>query len=166
MYRKSRNSRVVRGWSVGAKGMVTQGLNWHQSWNQIQTLHECLCCPICYAHLGTPWHRTVISSRADSNSESRYPPRVSFNSRCRGRLKCDRRRKGSVVQILSVPWSFSILSDKTLVPAKPGFCGTNLQSTSTPHFVLGSDPCGFVSGCSVLSCTYYRFEGIYGQIAR
>jgi len=59
MYRKSRNSRVVRGGGVGAKGMVTKGVNWRQSSNQVQTLHECLCCHICYAHLGTPWHRTV-----------------------------------------------------------------------------------------------------------
>jgi len=60
--RKSRNSCTVSGGGVGAKG--TKGVNWRQSWKQIQTLKECLCCHIYCARLGTPWHRTVAACRA------------------------------------------------------------------------------------------------------
>ena len=54
--RKSRNSRKLSSGGVGAKDMVTKSENWRQSWNQIQTVKECLCCQNFYAHLGTPWH--------------------------------------------------------------------------------------------------------------
>ena len=38
-----------------------------QSWNQIQTLKDCLSCHILGVHLDTPWHRTVTAFRAVSN---------------------------------------------------------------------------------------------------
>ena len=44
-----------------------------QSWNQIQTLKECLCCHIYCAHCCSPMFGTVTVSRAVSNRESRYP---------------------------------------------------------------------------------------------
>jgi len=82
--RKSRNSWRVSGGGVGAHGQLTRGANWRQSYNQIQTLKECLCYHIYCAHLGTPcWHRTVTASRAVSDRESRYPPRVVLRKRTR-----------------------------------------------------------------------------------
>jgi len=49
------NRRRVSGRGVGAEGMVTKSTNWHkpESWNQIQTLKDCLYCHIyCAQPLG------------------------------------------------------------------------------------------------------------------
>jgi len=67
---KSRNSRRVWGGGVGAKGVVKTGINWHQSWNQIQTLKACFGCQIYCAQLGPPWATIVEAFRAVSNRES------------------------------------------------------------------------------------------------
>jgi len=73
--------RRVSGDGVGAKGIVAKGENWCESWNQIQTLKECLCCQIYCAYLGAPWCKIVGASRAVSNRESRYPPTSFANGR-------------------------------------------------------------------------------------
>jgi len=49
---KSRNSRWASVGDVGTEGIMTKGADWRKSWNQIQTLKECLCCHIYCAHLG------------------------------------------------------------------------------------------------------------------
>jgi len=66
-----RNSHKLS--SSGEQGQVTQGINWRKSWNQMQTLKDCLCCHICCAQLETSWDAIVGASRAVSNRESRYP---------------------------------------------------------------------------------------------
>jgi hypothetical protein len=68
--RKSRNSRWSSVGDVGAEGIMTKGTNWRESWNQIQTLKERLCCHIYCAHLGIPWHQIVGVYRAVSSRES------------------------------------------------------------------------------------------------
>jgi len=59
---KSTKSRRMGGGGVGATGMVTKGINWRQSWNQIQTLKECLCCHIFCAQVGAPCSKIVGAS--------------------------------------------------------------------------------------------------------
>jgi len=66
---------VVEWWGCGSTRTVDSGLKWDQSWNQILTLKECLCCHIYCAHLGTPWYQIVGDSSTFSNRESRYPLR-------------------------------------------------------------------------------------------
>ena len=71
--RKSRNICRLNGGGVRAHGHFTQGANWRQSQNHIQTLKECLCCHTYCAHLGTPWYQIVGACRAVSDWKSRYP---------------------------------------------------------------------------------------------
>ena len=82
---KSRNSRSVSGGSVGAEGMVTNLPNCASTSNQIQTLKDCLCCHSYWAHLGTPWQRTITASRAVSDRESWYPRQ---KTECRANIHC------------------------------------------------------------------------------
>ena len=65
--RTSRNSLQVSGGGVGVQGQWTRGINWHQSWNQIQTLKDCLSCHIYCAQLGVPWDKMDGWSRAVSS---------------------------------------------------------------------------------------------------
>ena len=69
---KSRNSWRVSGGGVGTGGMVINCKNWRKSWNQIQTLKDCLCCHIYCAQLGTPGNAIVVASCVVSNRESWY----------------------------------------------------------------------------------------------
>jgi len=59
---KSRNSPLLSGGGVGAKGILTKGINWCQSWNQIRTLKECRCYHIYCAQLGQSWFTIVGAS--------------------------------------------------------------------------------------------------------
>jgi len=72
--RKSRNSCRLNGRGYECIGTVDSGPKWAQSWNQIQTLTECLGCHIYCAQLEPPWVTIVGASRAVPNRESRYPP--------------------------------------------------------------------------------------------
>jgi len=57
----------------GSTQTVDSGLEWAQSWNQIQTLKECFSVTNIVLTFGTLMHSSVIASRAVSNKESRYP---------------------------------------------------------------------------------------------
>ena len=48
-------------------------LKWAQSWNQIKTFKECLCCHIYWVRWCTPLYRTVTAFCTVFNRESRYP---------------------------------------------------------------------------------------------
>jgi len=69
---KSRNSRRMSCGGVAAQGQLTRSVNWWKSWNQIQTLKDCLCCHIYCLQLGAPWGKIVGASRAVSNRECWY----------------------------------------------------------------------------------------------
>jgi len=71
--RKSRNSCRVNCRGCGCMRTVDSGPKCAQSWNQIQTLKECLCCHNYCAQFEPRWAILVLASRAVSNSESRYP---------------------------------------------------------------------------------------------
>ena len=53
---KSRNKLLSERWGDERTRTVDAGPKCAQSWNQIQTLKECLCFHIYCAHLGTPWY--------------------------------------------------------------------------------------------------------------
>jgi len=64
---------VSERWGRGCIGTFDSGPKCAQSWNQIQTLKDCLFCHIYCANLGKPWHRTVTTSCTVSNRKSRCP---------------------------------------------------------------------------------------------
>jgi len=70
---KSRNSCRVNGRGCACIGTVDSRRNFTQSYNQIQTLKECLCCHIYCAHHWPRLAAIVTASCAVSNRESRYP---------------------------------------------------------------------------------------------
>ena len=72
--RKTRKKLYSERWGRGRRGHGDKGRKLAQSWNQIQTLKDCLCCHIYCAQLGPPWARIVGACRAVSNRESPYPP--------------------------------------------------------------------------------------------
>jgi len=53
---KSRNKLLSERWGDERTRTVDAGPKCAQSWDQIQTLKECLCFHIYCAHLGTPWY--------------------------------------------------------------------------------------------------------------
>jgi len=70
---KLRISHRVGGGGSGSTQKVDAERKCAPSWNQIQTLKDCLCCHICCVHRCTHLYRTVTASRAVSNREYRYP---------------------------------------------------------------------------------------------
>ena len=77
---KSRISHRVSSGGSGSTRTVDAGHKYAPSWNQIQTLKDCLCCYCYCVHHDTHLYRTVTASRAVSNRESRCPPCSSRHS--------------------------------------------------------------------------------------
>jgi len=63
----------MSGGGVGAEGMVTNLPNFASTWNQIQTLKDCLCCHFCCAQLVTSWDAIVGACRAPIESPGTLP---------------------------------------------------------------------------------------------
>jgi len=77
--RKSRNSWRLNVWGCGCIGTVDSGPKCAQSWNQIQTLKNCISCHIYCAHFCTPLQQIVEDICTVPNRESRYPRTFRIN---------------------------------------------------------------------------------------
>jgi len=73
---KSRISHRVSGGGSGSTQTVDARLKYAPSWNQIQTLKNCLCCHIYCVHRCTHLYRNVTAYHVVSNGESRLFERV------------------------------------------------------------------------------------------
>jgi len=73
---KSRNSCQVNGRGCGSIGTVDSVSKCSKSYNEIQTLKECLFCHICCSQLCAHLRAIVTGSRTVSNRESLYPRSV------------------------------------------------------------------------------------------
>jgi len=60
-------------WGCGRLGHGDKKRKSFESWNQDQTLTDCLCCHMSCAQHGTPWHQSLGPSRAVSNREFIVP---------------------------------------------------------------------------------------------
>ena len=91
---KSRISHRLSGGGSGSTRTVEAGPKCAPSWNQIQSLKDCLCCHIYCVHPCTHLYRTVTAARAVPNRESLYPqrrfsPRAAACHRGRTRVPTD-----------------------------------------------------------------------------
>jgi len=70
---KNQEITGFEGWGSGCTGAVDSGLRCSQSWKQVQTLKDCVCCPIQCVHSKRPWHVIVTAFCMVSDRQSRYP---------------------------------------------------------------------------------------------
>ena len=75
--RKSRKKPAGERWGCEFVGTLDSGRKLAQSWNQIQTLKDCLCTHIYCAQPGTSWDAIDVACCAVSNRESWYRRNIS-----------------------------------------------------------------------------------------